>query len=114
VDFRLVVLSALIVASCSLEKNVSNAAVPGAGISVAVSEDDKSLYHYCVYAGDKSCAGGRVFGARGVQRPKGAQLPGAVVTRSGNVATIIWPGTSLHVEIDTVRGVAVSDSNLAK
>lgn len=114
-DFRRpIVLSALMLVSCSLEKNVSNVAVRGAGISVSVSEDEKSLYRYCIYADDKPCIGGRVFGARQGQRPKGAQLPSAVVTRRGDVATITWPGTSLHVEIDAARGVAISDSNLAK
>jgi hypothetical protein len=114
VNFRLIVLSALILASCSLEKNVSNVALPGAGISVAVNEDEKSLYRYCVHADDKMCEGGQVFGTRGGQRPKDAPLPAAVVTRNGNVATITWPGTSLHVEIDVVRAVAIGDSNLAK
>jgi hypothetical protein len=114
VNFRLTILSVLILASCSLDQNVSNVVVPGAGIGVAVVEDEKSLYRYCIHRDEKKCTGGRVFGTRGGQRPKGAPLPNAIVTRSGDVATITWPGTSLHIEIDAIRGMSISDSNLAK
>jgi hypothetical protein len=104
-------LAALILTSCSLEHEVSNVVLPGSSISVSVIEDEKSLYHYCIHENDKPCSDGRIFGVRAGQRPRGAQLPTAVVTKSGDVATIAWPGTDLHVLIDVVRGRAIGDSN---
>jgi hypothetical protein len=110
-DFRLLLLAALILTSCSPQREVSNVALPGTNISVSVIEDEKSIYHYCIHENNKPCSDGREFGVRAGQRPRGAQLPTAVVTKNGDVATITWPGTSLRVLIDVVRGRAIGDSN---
>jgi len=109
--FRFASLATLVLISCSPQHDVSNVVLPGTSISVAVVEDEKSIYHYVIHENGKPGSSGREFGVRAGQHLKGARLPDAVVTRSGNVATITWPGTGLHVEIDVARGIAVSDSN---
>jgi hypothetical protein len=110
-DSRLLLLAALILTSCSLQHEVSNVVLPGTSVNVSVIEDEKSIYHYCIRENNKPCSDGRIFGVRAGQRPRGAQLPTAVVTKNGDVATIGWPGTSLRVLIDVVRGRAIGDSN---
>jgi hypothetical protein len=106
-------LLALAVCSCSLEHEVSRVAVPETGLTVVVVEDEKSLYRYRIEPGDGS-NGNRIFGTRAAQRDRGAPLPPPVITRSGDVVVINWPGTSLQVRIDVVRRVVVEDSNQAK
>ena|ERR1700693_3163382 len=100
-----IILTTMILASCSLEHEVSRVALPDTGLTVVVSEDEKSLYRCRIYPQEKS-SDGRLCGHRqGVARD--APLPTPVVTRSGDVTTIYWPGTNLRIRIDVVRGVVV-------
>lgn len=108
-NLRPIFFATIILASCSLEHEVSRVALPGTGLTVVFFEDEKSLYRYRIYPQEKS-SDGRVFGHRqGITRD--TPLPAPVVSRSGDVATIYWPGTSLRVRIDVVRAKAVDDSN---
>jgi hypothetical protein len=106
-NLKLIFFATMILASCSLEHELSRVALPDTGLTVVVSEDEKSLYRYRICPQEKS-SDGRILGHRqGVTRD--SPLPTPVVTRSSDLATVYRPGTNLHVRIDVVRGVVVDD-----
>jgi hypothetical protein len=106
---KLIIFATMVLASCSMEHEVSRVALPDTGLTVVVTEDEKSLYRFRIYPQDKS-SDGRIIGVRqGIARD--APLPTPIITRSGDVATIYWPGTNLRVRIDVVRGQVIDDSN---
>ena len=108
-NLRRIFFATVILASCSLEHEVSRVALPDTGLTVVVFEDEKSLYRYRIYPKEKS-SDGRIFGQR-QEVDRDTPLPAPVVTRNGNVATIHWPGTSLWLRIDVARAETVDDSN---
>jgi hypothetical protein len=113
VNLKSTFLVALLLAACSLEHEVSRVTIPNTGLTVVVVEDEKSLYRYRIYGSGKTSSEGRIFGERS-GRARDASLPTPVVSRAGDIASVIWPGTSLQIQIDVPRGVAVNDSNQAR
>ena len=109
---KLIVLVALILASCTLEHKVSRVQLPGTALAVVVVEDEKSLYRYRIYPKGEP-ADGRIFGERR-GRDRGSPLPTPVVTRMGDIVSITWPGLYLNIQIDVVHGLVVKDSNDAE
>lgn len=99
----------VVVSSCSLEHEVSRVAIPGTDLTVIVVEDEKSLYRYSVEPLSLS-SNGRIIGPRAGQRAKNEALPKPVITRDGDVATVVWPGTDLRVRIDVVRKVVLESA----
>jgi len=106
------IFSILVLTSCSLEHEVSRVTLPDTGLSVVVSEDEKSLYRCRIFLQEKS-SDGRICGHR-ESVPRDARLPDPVITRSGDVATIDWLGASVQVKIDVVRRAIVDDPNLSR
>jgi hypothetical protein len=98
----------LLLAACTLEHEVLRVAIPNTGIAVVVVEDEKSLYRYRIYGGSAVNADGIIFGHR-QGRDRDTPLSTPVVAKTGDVATIAWPGTKLQLHIDVTRGIGVGE-----
>jgi hypothetical protein len=102
------ILVMVLLAACTLEHEVSRVVIPNSGIIVVVVEDEKSLYRYRIYGGSAVNADGIIFGHR-QGGGRDAPLPAPVVAKTGDVATIAWPGTNLQLRVDVARGIRVSE-----
>jgi hypothetical protein len=98
----------VLLAACTLEHEVSRVAIPNTGITVIVVEDEKSLYRYRIYGGRAVNTDGIIFGHR-QGRNRDAPLPTPAIAKTGDVATIAWPGTNLQLHIDVTHGVGVGE-----